>query len=204
MKARIFLKAVLITGCFSISLQQAFAQQQPSEADRAKMAAAVAEMVKPGPEHKRLEQLAGTWNQEVKFWLGGGKDPMVVKGTTRSTMILGGRFLLSEGKTTGPFPVETTTIFGFDRRQKKYTVVGFDTMGTYYVTAAGPYDEGKRAIVMYGEDKDDVLGHLQKYYMVLREMTPTRFIFEIIFKDDAHTQGKGEFKAVEITYTKAS
>jgi hypothetical protein len=34
--------------------------------------------------------------------------------------------------------VESTTIIGFDRRSKKYTTVGLDTMGTYWVTAAGP------------------------------------------------------------------
>ena len=31
-------------------------------------------------------------------------------------------------------------------------------MGTYYITGTGPYDDSKKAIVMYGEDVDPVLG----------------------------------------------
>jgi hypothetical protein len=98
--------------------------------------------------------------------------------------------------------VESTTIIGFDRRSKKYTTVGLDTMGTYWVTAAGPYDESKKAIVMYGEDVDPALG-TQKYNFVTRIISPDKYITEVIFKDLAHTRGAAEFKAVEITHTRA-
>ena len=97
---------------------------------------------------------------------------------------------------------ESFIIHGFDRRHKKYTTVGFDSLGTYYVTAAGPYDDSKKAIVMYGEDVDPALGHTQKYDMVTRIISPARYVTEIIFKDPEHTGGRAEFKMVEITFTR--
>jgi len=117
-------------------------------------------------------------------------------------MILGGRFLVSESKGgSGPMAFESMIIMGFDRRTGKFTTVGFDSEGTYSVAGAGAYDESRKAIVMYGEDVDPVLG-TQKYDMVVRIVSPTKHIKEVVFKDPAHTHGLPEFKMVEITLTK--
>lgn len=166
------------------------------------MIAAVYELAKPGPEHKQLEALTGTWEQEIKFWMEPGKPPMTFKGVCQNRMILGGRFLLSESKGgEGPMAFENMIIVGFDRRHKKFTAVAYDTMGTYFVTAAGPYDDSKKAIAMYGEDVDPALG-TQKYDMVTRIISPTKYVTEVIFKDPEHTQGRKEFKIVEVTHVK--
>ena len=185
-----------------LSAGAAFSQQQPSEAEKAKMAAAYAELAKPGPEHKQLESLAGAWDLDVKSWMQPGKPPTTFKGTCQNRMILGGRFLLSEAKSgEGPMAVENMIILGFDRRHKKYTTVALDTMGTYWVTAAGPYVDSRKATVMYGEDVDPALG-TQKYDMVIRVINPNQFVMEIIFKDPEHTGGQKELKFVEVTHTR--
>jgi hypothetical protein len=98
--------------------------------------------------------------------------------------------------------VEILNIIGYDRRYKRFTVVAYDTEGTYYVSAAGPYDAQRKAVVMSGEDRDPLLG-LQKYDMVIRIESADRYVVEIIFKDPAHTQGKAEFKMVEVASTRA-
>jgi hypothetical protein len=74
---------------------------------------------------------------------------------------------------------------------------------TGWVTAAGPYDASKKAIVMYGEDEDAALGHTQKYYFVTRVISLDKYVIEIIFKDSAHAKGAREFKAVELTHTRS-
>jgi hypothetical protein len=38
--------------------------------------------------------------------------------------------------------------------------------------------------------------------MVTRVISPTKYITEVIFKDPEHTQGRAEFKIVEITHTR--
>jgi hypothetical protein len=194
--------AVSFALVFGIAASSALSQEKTSAADKAKIAAYM-ELAKPGPEHKQLESLVGSWDQEIKFWMEPGKPPMTFKATCQNRMILGGRFLVSEAKGgTGPMAFESMIILGFDRRSKKFTTIGFDTFGTYSVAAAGPYDESKKAIVMYGEDVDPALGHTQKYNMVATIVSPTKYITEVVFKDPEHTHGLPEFKMVEITHTK--
>jgi hypothetical protein len=128
---------------------------------------------------------------------------MKYQGRCLNRMILGGRFLVSEGKgVLGSTPVETMNVYGFDRRFKRFTMVGYDSMGTYYVTAAGSYSEQEKAIALYGEDQDPVLGGTQKYNMIIRVLSPDRYVLEVVFKDPEHTQGKGDYKAAEITHTR--
>jgi uncharacterized protein DUF1579 len=195
-------RLVSISILFGLGLSTLALSQQPSEADKAKIAAAVYELAKPGPEHKQLEALAGNWDMEVKYWMQPDNPPMTFKGSCQNRMILGGRFLVSEAKSgMGQMAVENMNIIGYDRRHKKYTTIGLDTMGTYWVTAAGPYDDSRKAIVMYGEDIDPNLG-TQKYDIVTRVVSPNQYVTEIIFKDAGHTGGAKERKLVEITHTR--
>jgi hypothetical protein len=203
MKATLF-RWLAASLAISFIVTNAIAQEQLSEAEKAKRAQAVYALAGPAAEHKQLEQLVGTWEQEIKYWMKPGAKPVTVKGRCVNRMVLGGRFLVSEGKGgEGAMVVETMSLLGFDRRFKRFTTVGFDTLATYYVTAAGPFDEKQKAIVMYGEDHDPVLGHTQKYDTILRIASPDRYVIEVVFKDAVHTEGKGEFKAVEVTHTRS-
>ena len=198
------LKSYFFIVVLILSAGGARAQEKLSEAEKAKRMAESYALAAPGPEHQRLQSLVGKWDQEIKVWPEPGKPAMTLKGTAENKMILGGRFLVSESKgNMGGMSVESTHITGFDRRHKKYTTIGLDTFGTYYVTAAGPYDESKQAVVMYGEDVDPVLGGTQKYDFIFRVLGPDKYMIEIVFKDKEHTHGAAEFKAVEITYSRA-
>src|SRR5262249_30281988 len=120
-----------------------------SKDDKARLAAAYMELSNPGEEHRRLEALAGTWDQEIKVWSAPGAGPITLEAKTVNTMILGGRFLKLESKgAPGAMGYEGLVLIGFDRRSKKYTEVGYDSFGTYYVTAAGGYDPSQNAVVM--------------------------------------------------------
>jgi hypothetical protein len=115
-------------------------------------------------------------------------------------MILGGRFLQmhSAGEFFGMM-TESITVMGFDRRKGEYTWLGFDTFGTYYVTAAGKYDDATKTITMSGSDFDPVFGGTQEYDVTVQIVDADTRVTKIIFKDEAHTQGKGDFCMVEIT-----
>jgi len=156
-------------------------------------------LAKPGPEHKMLEKLVGTWEQTVKFWMKPGAEPSGMKGKSVNRMILGGRFLQSDvtgGE--GEMKMEGLNLMGYDRRHKHFTTVGFDTWGTYYVTAAGPYDEKSKSIVMYGEDEEPTAGITQKYDIIVRFVDDDTYVTEIVFKDE-RTPNRSEFKMVEVT-----
>jgi hypothetical protein len=162
-------------------------------------------LAQPGPEHERLAQQVGKWNYEFKMWMEPGGSPMVYSGTSESKMILDGRFLQNDGLTGAGTPMETKSvhIYGFDRRKQEYTLVGFDTWGTYWVTAAGKFDEKKNAIVMHGSDYDPIMGFTQEFDFVYQFKGPDTSVFEVIFTDSVMSKGTGAFKMVEVTSTRA-
>ena len=158
------------------------------------------ELAKPGPEHKMLEKMVGTWEQTVKLWMKPGAEPAEMKGKSVNSMILGGRFLQSNvtgGE--GEMKMEGLNLMGYDRRHKRFTTVGFDTWGTYYVTAAGPFDEKTNTIVMYGEDEEPTWDMTQKYNIIVRFVDDDTYISEVVFKDK-RTPAESEFKMVEVTH----
>jgi hypothetical protein len=71
------------------------------------------------------------------------------------------------------------------------------------VTAAGPYDEKTKSIVMYGEDEEPTASITQKYDIIVRFVDDDTYINEIVFKDE-RTPDKKEFKMVEVTNTRVN
>ena len=180
------------------------AQVEMDSAKQAEMMALFQQLNTPGEEHKRLESLVGAWDIEVITWHQPGAEPLVFKGKGTSKMILGGRFLETRSTSgEGEMATEALTILGYDKRQKKYTSVGYDTWGTYYVMAAGEYDDKTKSIVMHGEDYDPMMKFTQKWDFVLKFIDKDKYVWEVVFTDEWHTQGKGPFKMVEITSTRA-
>lgn len=187
MKTIAFAAALMMAAPAAAQDQQ---MKPPTAEERQQMMALMA----PGPEHKDFEGLAGTWDMAITFNMGG--PPITVSGRAVNSLILGGRFLKSES--TGKDPVsgleiESLSIYGFDRRTGEYTIVGYDTMGTYYVTAAGKKAPGAKDVVMRGEVAEH--GSIKKYDMVLRWVDADTYVSEIIF----HLP-EGDMKVADITY----
>lgn len=178
--------------------------QHPTEEEMQKRAAMSMALAGPGDDHKLLEKMVGTWDQEIKFFMDAGAEPMVMTAKTTNTLVLGGRFpqLQSKGGDP-PMVIESLNLIGFDRRHKKYTQVGMDTMGTYYVTAAGTYDESAKTMTLSGTDEDPVIGHVQEYDFVYHFEDDDTYVFEVFFKDEMHTKGGDPVKLAEIVHTRA-
>lgn len=173
---------------------QALPQQTPEEQQKQM------ELMGPGPEHATLAALAGTWEESVTFNMGGP----TIKSTGRAvnTMVLGGRFLKTESRNADPasgLNIESLSLFGFDRRTGEYTVVGFDTMGTYYVTGRGKREAGAQQVAMQGEVDETIGGQSMrmKYDMVLRWIDADHYGMDIIF----HTP-QGDMTVAELRYTR--
>ena len=93
---------------------------------------------------------------------------------------------------------------GYDRRYGRYTIILMDSWGTYYIEAAGSYNDSSRAIVMSGEAMGPALENREVYDMILRFVDKDTYVFEIVFKDKEHTKGAESFKMVEITCARIS
>jgi hypothetical protein len=176
------LSTSLCTAVFTLVASAAFAQTQPTPEQMAQML----EESRPTTEHQELAKLTGRWNQEVTWSMGG--PSVKATGIVTNRMILGGRFLLSAGSSNNPLgfgdpTVELMTIYGFDRRTRDYTIVGYDSFGTYYVTAAGKKTPAG-LVLMHGETLEHEAGTTatRKYDMTLRIVDPNTYITEVIFK----------------------
>ena len=176
----------------------AAAQTQPSPEAMQKML----EAMKPAAEHKELAALAGQWTQHITYSMGGAS--MKATGTVTNKMILAGRFLVSEGTSANPAgpgvgdpTLDFMSTYGFDRRTQEFTIVHLDSMGTYYVSAAGKKTDA-RTIVMRGETLDDHAGsrEMRKYDMVLKFIDADTYMSEIIF----HFPGRPPQTIVSVTY----
>lgn len=161
----------------------------------------------PGPEHAVLEKLAGDWTCEMKMWMAPGTDPIVSTARSKSELVLGGRFLqtyssgaMEFGGTS--FSVESLGMMGFDRRNGVFTVVGFDTMGTYYITASGEQDAETGHITLSGSDHDAASGMTQTYEFVYRLIDDDHFRVDLYFTNPEMTHGLDEFKLMEMNYTR--
>ncbi len=154
----------------------------------------------PGPEHERLATMQGTWDVETRIWSEPDAEPIVARGTTEAKMVLGGRFLVQTGMYSAPAPpIELMAVMGFDRRSNEYTLVGFDTSGTYWVSGQGPANTAGDEAVLAGVDHDPISGADQVYDFVLRWVDDDTFVTQVVFKDEIHTRGGPPFKMVETT-----
>jgi hypothetical protein len=101
---------------------------------------------KPGPEHKVLKKLVGTWDTTMKV---GG---MEYKGTMTYRMELNGLWLVGSLKSDlGGQKYYGKSLDTYDAKKKKYVGVWFDSMSTTPMTMEGSYDPAKKRMTMVGE-----------------------------------------------------
>jgi hypothetical protein len=100
----------------------------------------------PGPEHKKLKELEGTWEAIIKA------GPDESKGTVVYKMELGGLWLTSEFQ--GDFAGMKFTgrgLDGYDPAKKKYVGVWVDSWSTAPLVMEGTYDKDGKVLTMTGE-----------------------------------------------------
>jgi uncharacterized protein DUF1579 len=158
----------------------------------------MAELAAPGPAHKALDSLAGEWNVEARFWMG-GPDPIVSKGSAAKHWILGGRFLQEDYK--GEFMSKSFQgmgLTGYDNLKQKYVGFWIDSMGTAMSTNEGTADAEGKVLTLNGTTDDPMTGEKNKpVRYILRLVSPDKHIMEM------HYVALGEKSKVgEITYTR--
>jgi len=122
----------------------AFAQDKPKkpEMDPAMMEAMMKASM-PGPAHKALDGMIGTWDTKVTSWMMPGADPISGMGSSENKWILGGRFVEQHFK--GDFmgmPFEGLGHTGYDNVKKQYFGTWMDNMGTGMMTSVGTGGSG--------------------------------------------------------------
>ena len=141
------------------------------------------EMMNPGAEHDMLKQYGGDWALEYEYRMGMDQEPMTSPGEGKIEMILGNRFMKwsSKGEMMGQ-QVESLMILGFDKRIKKFTIYGFDTMGTYAVSAQGEQDTETGIITFEGTNYEPAFDKEMRYQMRFNISDKDKIDFSVLFE----------------------
>jgi Protein of unknown function (DUF1579) len=108
--------------------------------------AAGQEPPKPGPEHKGLKKLEGTWDTTMKA---GGVEH---KGTVTYKMELGGLWLVGSLESDlGGQKFSGKSLDTYDARKKKYVGYWFDSMSATALAMEGSYGKDGKTLTMVGE-----------------------------------------------------
>jgi hypothetical protein len=105
---------------------------------------------KPTPEHQWLSQLVGEWESDVEAIMEPGKPPMKAK-STETTRMLGGIWMISEGKGEIPgmsAPCLSMLTLGYDPEKKKYVGTWVDSVTNYLWKYEGTTDAAGKILTL--------------------------------------------------------
>ena len=153
---------------------------------------------RPGPEHRWLDPLVGSWTVDL-LWLAAGGRETRTSGTSENRWILDGRFLLCETTAgEGPSRIDATTIYGFDNRQKKYFALGMHNLATYVMQPSGSFDPATQSFLLSGKERDEVTGSVLVYRELLKIEGPDRHVLRVYFD----VLGRSPVKVLEAVFTR--
>lgn len=152
----------------------------------------------PGEGHQILKDLAGNWKNTTKWWASATAKPEESKGTTSSKLILGGRFLQSDFKSTAMGQAfQGMGLMGYDAFKGEYQSVWIDSMSTAIMTSVGHYDPKTKVLSETGTGSDAMSGEKNKTFR-----NEYKFESKNAFTYSMYSKGADgkEFKTLEMTY----
>jgi hypothetical protein len=148
-------------------------------------------------EHKVLEALAGTFKSEARTMVDDPENWLTSHGTSKAEWILGKRFMKVDSNIGADKELkgESLTIYGFDTRTHKYTVLGLDTFGTYWVSAEGDYDKDSKELRLVGTVEEQGQKMKFKWVVKIEDKKNTQTVL-------LNTEGDEWMKVSEVTHAK--
>jgi len=154
----------------------------------------------PGPMHKALEPLIGSWTVKATSWQAPGGPPQTGTGSAESSWVLGGRFVREDfdGDFAG-MKFQGLGYTGYDNLKKKYVGTWMDSMGTMIMESSGTADPSGKVFTLHSTMPDVMTGKTMKVRTVTRIVDANTHVMEMYGPD--RTTGQ-EFKMMEIVYTR--
>lgn len=153
----------------------------------------------PGPQHKQLASIAGTWDVATKFWMKHDAPASESKSVSKAKTILGDRWIMEEFEgQMDQMPFEGMGITGFDNVKKKYVNFWMDTMGTGAMISEGTADASGKVVTYIGTYEDPMTNKTKTYRSISKIVSDSKRTFEMY---DTTPEGK-EFKNLDIVYTR--
>jgi uncharacterized protein DUF1579 len=178
------------------------------DVNEAEMMKQMMELSKLNENHKMLGNMVGTWNFNVKMWMGDpNAKPQESKGVSVTKSIMDGRFFVSDvtGKMQMPgadgklkdVTFKGMGTDGYDNVKKKFVGTWMDNMGTAIMMSEGDYDPATKTL-NYTSEVEPVPGMKTKIREVVKITDNDHHIFE--WYENRNGQ---EVKTMQIDYTRA-
>jgi len=186
-----FVTAALIASCASSAHHAAPVSEE--EMGRRWM-----EFMTPGSGHQVLNERAGNWKLEIKFWMPGSPEAMASSGTSSMRWILDGRYLEDRTQASNPMGLfEGRGIVGFDNLTKKYFSTWIDTSGTGLSTSTGDFDTATHTFHFTVKMPDPTSGQYITARTAEKRIDADRWVAEMF-----QPGPDGEYRCLELTYTR--
>jgi hypothetical protein len=186
----------IIALLFIIPFSSLYGQEEDAQAEQMKI---WQDYMTPGPMHEMLAKSVGDWKTVSKFWMDPAGDPMVVEGTGKTEMILGGRYQkMTHHSTMMGMETEGISTIGYDNATEEFTMTWIDNIGTGTAIAKGKYDESTSSITMNGTMVDPMSKQELKIKQILKFLDDDHQFIEMYI--DYNGQ---EFKSMEIEFTRS-
>jgi hypothetical protein len=205
------LAIILLSTAFALPIladDQPTAAQEAKKNSEAEMMAKMMELAQPGPEHKRLAGIVGTWSYTIKYWMSPDAPPNVSTGTAVAREVMGGRYFITEhaGKMQMPGPdgkmmdteFKGMSVEGYDNAKKKFVASWIDNMSTGIMNSEGTYDADAK-VLTYHAEYEPMPGMKVKIRETVKIPDKDHHTFEF-FED----RGGKEVKTMEIQYVRKS
>lgn len=146
--------------------------------------------------HQWFNHMAGEWSYVNRHWMGPDQEPAESEGISIKTLVLGGRYLeeKSKGKSMG-IPFEGLGLLAYDNHSQQYLMNWADSFGTAFMTGTGERDGDRLTYELsypniMGEGED----HMRMEFLVVSKDKHIMTMYS--------DMGEGEFKMMEIVYTR--
>jgi hypothetical protein len=151
----------------------------------------------PGPMHKKLEPLIGSWTATGKWRMAPDAPWQEFTSTAERKWILDGRFIEERVKSEmmGQ-PFEGIGLIGYDNVRQEFTMVWLDNMGTGTWVSTGKADGSK--FTFEGTTSDPMTGEKNMWTKSVLDISTPQHTLKGFAKDPA---GK-EFTSMEMTMSK--
>jgi hypothetical protein len=172
---RMYLAAILGATLFIPGSALAQKSRDNHSGEAARPAQARNNSTEPGLAQASLAKLAGDYDRIVKFVGQAGAMAAPSTGTSKFSVILGGRFLLEQSKdTVFGRPVEGLRIYGYNNTTGQYEMARLYTMSTGITLMKGTSTDGGKTIDYTGEAETSGTGGM-KMHAVLRRTDDDHF-----------------------------
>jgi hypothetical protein len=167
-----------ITGLLSVALGGMHLACPPVAAQDAKL-----DLNAPGPEHRRLDALAGRW--DVALTIPAGPERTVEgKATCEAQWALDGRFMRVEYTSTfADKPLTVVRYVGFDRHKSQFVEVQFESTHTDVMMSTGTISSDGKTITTRGKHRDSASGEEVEVRSVTTLVDRDAFTLQMTYGD---------------------